>query len=137
MKTLYIIPLLLLVGCSAMSAQTTNSPTNTNTPTHRKTMSYTLMFEESKTTIPNPTEADIRAAVTSYKDFEIDLSGTEDFLRITVSGRAFSFDGKDGNVGYMTKKDVVSIEEAVKIMTAYRNGSADWKKMVDWDQIKQ
>ena len=96
------------------------------------------MYEYSKITIPNPTEADIRAAVTSYKDFQINTSEVDDFLRITVppSEHTFIFDGRDGNVGYMTKKDVVSTEVAVKIMTAYRNGSADWKKMVDWEQVK-
>jgi len=132
------------VASEIPNVETNASPdtlTNANTTTRAKNMSCTLKFDENEKTILNPTEADIRAAVTSHKDgigpiFYIGLDGTEDFLRISVFKGAFSFDGREGNVGYMSKRDILSIEEAVKVMTAYRNGSADWKRMVDWEQVK-
>ncbi|MGO8836891.1 MAG: protein kinase domain-containing protein [Limisphaerales bacterium] len=132
------------VASEIPNVETNASPdtlTNASTTVRAKTMSCTLKFDENEKTIPNPTEADIRAAVTSHKDgigpvFYIGLDGTEDFLRISVFKGAFSFDGREGNVGYMSKRDILSIEEAVKVMTAFRNGSADWKRMVDWEQVK-
>jgi hypothetical protein len=137
------ISLLLLVGCFNVSAQTTNTLTNTNTPTQTKTMNYTLTFDDSQKTIANPAEADIRAAVTAHKDdfgpvFQISPDDKKESLQIDAQGDShFAFDyTRDEKGGYISKRENFSIEEAVKILTAYRNGSADWMKLVDWKELK-
>jgi len=116
--------------------------TNTSTTTHIETMSCTLTFDENQKTMPNPTEADIRAAMISHEDdfgpiFYIGLDGTKDFLRIHALGKGrFSFEyTHDGNAGYLSKREDFSVEEAIKILTAYRNGSADWMTMAEWTKI--
>lgn len=138
MRIRHIIPLLLLAGGITVGAQTTN------TPLHPKTMSYTLTFDESQKTIANPKESDIRAAVTTHKDdfgpvFQIGLDNSKEVFQIDAQGSSrFSFDyGDGGNVGYISKREDFSLEEAVKILTAYCTGTPDWKKTVDWKELKQ
>ena len=63
MKTKHIVQILLLVGCFAVRAQTTNSLTTTNTPAAPKPMGYTLILTMDWIKIANPTEADIRSAL--------------------------------------------------------------------------
>jgi len=106
-------------------------------------MSYTLTFDERQKTIANPKEADIRAALKAHKDdigpvFQIYPDGSNDALTVETSGdSSYTFSYADGSkTSYISKKDYL-IEEAVKILTAYCTGSPDWKKMVDWKELKQ
>ena len=108
-------------------------------------MSHTLKFEDESKSIPNPTEADIRSAVTSHVPDEdsfgpilgIGLDGTEEILRInSLEKGRFSFEYTDGNFGYTSKRQNFSPEETVKVLTAYGNGTSDWMKLVDWDKVK-
>lgn len=133
----------MLLGFCAASAQTINSTATTTATTRTKTMSYKLTFFDSQKTIPSPTEADIRAAVTLHKDdfgpvFIIGLDGTHGFIRVIAEQDShFSFQYTvDGSVVYISTKETFSIEDAVKVSTAYKNGSADWKKLVDWKELK-
>jgi hypothetical protein len=138
MKIQHIIPLLLLAGGLTVGAQTTN------TPPHTKTMSYTLTFDESQKTIANPKEADVRAAITAHQTdmgpiFLIGPDGSKEFLRINVEDNGhFSFEyTKDGNgSGFVSVRQNFSVEEAVKVLTAYSSGAVDWKKLVDWKELK-
>jgi hypothetical protein len=108
-------------------------------------MSYTLTFDESQKPITNPKEADIRAAVIAHQAdmgpiFLIGPDGSKEFLRINVEDKGhFSFEyTKDGNgSGFVSIRENFSIEEAVKILTAYCTGSPDWKRAVDWKELKQ
>lgn len=142
MKTQLIIPLLLLAACCAVSAQTTNS--NTNTPAKIKSMNYTLTFvlENNQKKIPNPTEADIRAAMhTPVSDdvggiFYIGEDGTDDLLQIEANGKGhFNLSyvpSADGKGSLFSKRDNFTFEEALKILLAYRNGDPGWKKLLEW-----
>ena len=133
----------MLASICVASAQTTNSSNTTNGITKTNTMSYKLTFFDSQQTISNPTEADIRAAVTSHKDdfgpiFIIGLDETKGFIRVVAEQDShFSFQYTvDGSVVYVSTKETFSIEDAVKVSATYKNGSADWKKMVDWKELK-
>lgn len=129
---------MLLAGGITVGAQTTN------TTTHAKTMSYTLIYEESSKTINNPTEADIRAALnTRISDdfgpvFRIEANGTGELLQvIAMDKNHFSFSycpnaNPDGKDCLFSKKEDLTFDEALKVLLAYHNGSADWKKLVEW-----
>ena len=110
-------------------------------------MNYTLEFtvDDKHKPITNPTETDIRAAMqTPVSDdmgpiFQIYPDGIKETLQIELSGKKghFSFDycpntNSDGNDCVFSKRDNLSFEEALKVMLAYRNGSPDWKKLVEW-----
>jgi len=140
MKIHHIIPLLLLAGGITVGAQTTN------TPPHTKTMSYTLTFvlEDNQKKIPNPTDADIQAAMhTKVSDdvggiFQLGVDGTNDALQLEANGKwhfQFTYEPNADPSGkdiLLSKRDNFTFEEALKVLLAYRNGSADWKKLVEW-----
>ncbi len=143
MKIQHIIPLLLIVGCCTVSAQTTNKLTTTPA---QKTLNYTLIFviENNQKKIANPTEADIRTAMhTPVSDdvggiFQIMPDGKPETLQIEANGKGhFALDycpnaDPDGKDCVFSKQDTLTFEEALKVLLAYRNGSADWKKLVEW-----
>ncbi len=123
----------------------TNS--TTNPPTTKKTMNCKLEFtlDDKHKPIYNPTEADIRAAMqTPVSDdiggiFQIIPEETGETLQIELSGTKghFSFDycpnaNPDGKDCIFSKRDNLSFEEALKVLVAFRNGSPDWKKLVEW-----
>ena len=99
-------------------------------------MNYTLTFTDSQKKITNPTEADIRAAFnTKVRDdlgsvFDI-ASGSDALqLELMAKGRfAFTYVGAEDS--YASKRENFSAEEALKVMLAYRNGSPDWKSLVE------
>ena len=132
MKIHHIIPLLLLAGGITVGAQPTNFYPR-----------YTLIFDVGQRGIANPTEADIRSAVTGYKGqmgpiFQISMVGTKETLQIDALGDGhYSFEYSDGGkVGYISKRKDYSIEEAVKILTDYRYGSPIWNETIDWKERK-
>jgi hypothetical protein len=58
MKIQYIISLLLIVGCFAVSAQTTNTLTNTNTPSSSRHLTQAQVLALAKPMLPlGPNEA--------------------------------------------------------------------------------
>jgi hypothetical protein len=133
MKMHRIIPLLLLVGTCVVSAQTTNT-----TP-HTKTMSYTLKNLQNDKAISNPTDADIRATVTSLKDdFGPALaletnSGDQPLSMDEIDKGKFGFTCMDGKTTYFTKEGhECSAEVAIKIIISYRDGTSDWKTLAEW-----
>ncbi len=144
MKIQHVISSLWIVGCCAVSAQVTTRSTN---PTTKATaMNYTLVFiTGSKKDIHNPTEADIRAALTSQKDdfgpvFDIHPDGTDEFFAIVSEQDGhFSFQHSPDRkkVIYASKKETFSIDDGVKAASEYLKGSPDWKKLGDWKEIKQ
>ena len=130
-----LILVLALAGCLSAVAQSAKTPTNAT--------GYTLKFWKNEKIIRNPTEADIRAAVTALDNSEdgprLVLSTAGNTNELQVSGTpkgGFSFDYHEG-VGdnyplYLSKKSDHSAETAIKLLVAYMKGTDDWKKMVEW-----
>jgi hypothetical protein len=136
MKIQHIIPLLLLAGGITVGAQTTN------TTTHTKTMSYTLDICGDKK-IQNPTEADIRQAISTLdtdKNSAFLILETSDMTYIQSSGDkklGFDLEYQDGDKKhhFRAKRDSFTAEEIIKAMTSYSAGTDDWKKLTEWKQI--
>lgn len=130
-----LILLLALAGCLSVVAQSAKTPTNAT--------GYTLKLWKNEKIIRNPTEADIRVAVTALDNSEdgprLVLSTAGNTNELQVSGTpkgGFSFDYHEG-VGdnyplYLSKKSDHSAETAIKLLVAYMKGTDDWKKMVEW-----
>ena len=147
MKISGLIPLLLLLGCSPKDAPP-RSTLNANTSTPANTMSCTLKIWKGEKTIPNPTEADIRAAVTALDNSEIgprlllSLHGGAGQIELSGTPRdGFGLDYREGAVSeggyiYASKRTDYSAETAIKVLVAYRNGAPDWKTMAEWDKLK-
>ena len=143
MKTQLIIPLMLLAACCAVSAQTTNSPTNPTPPAPKKSMSYTLRNLQNDKTIPNPTDADIRATVASLKDdfgpvLALEGSASDQALSMDeIEKGKFGFTCMEGKTAYIIKEgQECSPEVAIKIIISYRDGTPVWKTLGVWRQIK-
>jgi hypothetical protein len=136
MKIQHIIPLLLLAGGITVSAQTTNTPPNT------KTMSYTLNNSDNKT-VQNPTESDIRTAVTSLDGdtniFLILRKDAKHWIQASwaAKGPLIDFDYAEGveDAQFHTPKKY-SADIAFKVLDSYLKGTEDWKKLVEWEKAK-
>jgi len=116
---------------------------NTTTTTRTKHMNYTLVNLQNNKKIPNPTDADVRAVVISLKDdfgpvLELNTPGVEQPLQMDKIEKAlFGFTCTDGDMVYTTKNGrECSTEVAIKIIISYRDGTADWKTMSEWDHLK-
>jgi hypothetical protein len=135
MKILHIIPLLLLAGGITVGAQTTNTTPRT------KTMSYALRNLQNDKVIPNPTDADIRATIASLKDdfgpvLALEIGDSQPLQMDEVSKGHFGFSCQEGQTGYFSDKHEFSTEDAIKLIISFRDGTADWKKMTTWRQVK-
>jgi len=132
MKSQQMILFFVLAGFCAASAPTTNSTVITNATTKTKTMSYTLQFiTGGEKDIHNPSEADIRAALTSHKEdfgpvFEIHSDGTDGFFAVVSeqdSHFSFQYAHDRKKVIYVSKKETFSIEDGVKAAVEFLKGS--------------
>jgi len=136
MKIQHIIPLLFLSGVVTVGAQ------STNTTPHTKTMSYTLDICGDKK-IQNPTEADIRQAISTLdtdKNSAFLILGTSNMTYIQSSGDkkvGFDLEYQDGDLKhhFRAKRDSFKAEEIIKAMTSYSAGTDEWKKISEWKQI--
>jgi hypothetical protein len=135
--------LVLLPASSFAQIIDTGMPDNTITATHAKIMNYKLVNLQNNKVIPNPTDADIRAAVASIHDdfgpvLALETTGEEQPLQMDeIAKGSFGFNCKDGDMGYFVKKGhECSAEAAIKIIISYRDGTADWKTMTEWDKLK-
>jgi hypothetical protein len=111
------------------------------------TLRCTLKIWENERIIPDPTEADIRAAVTALDDSEmgprlrLGMNGHSDEMDLSGTPGDFGFNYHDGVVHargyfYASKRTDYSVETAIKLLVAYRNGVPDWKTMVEWQKLK-
>jgi hypothetical protein len=110
--------------------------------TPRKTMSHTLDVCGSKK-VRNPSEADIRAAVSA-----LDTAKGEAFLILGPTNMTYIQTGGDRKIGfdleyqendakhhYRAKRNFTD-EEIVKVLICYMTGGDDWKKTADWERIE-
>jgi len=135
--------LALLPASSFAQILDTGVPNKTITSTHPKIMNYKLVNLQNNKVIPNPTDADIRATVHSLHDdfgpvLALETTGEEQPLQMDeIEKGSFGFNCKDGDTGYFVKKGhECSAEVAIKIIISYRDGTADWKTMTEWDKLK-
>ena len=105
-------------------------------------MNYALDVYGDKN-IQNPTEADIRQAVSSLADEDgaFLILGTSDMTYIqAVVDRQFGFDLEyqedDTEHHYRARRNDFTVEEIIKAMTSYSTGADDWKKTVEWELIE-
>ena len=129
---------LFLAAVDSGRAQT-NTPHKTITPT--KSMNYTLDIDPGDGTkaVHNPTEADICKAVASLRGdaepgFLILRKDAAHVLQVTcVAHDSFAIQSQEGDEQhqYQASKNL-SADTTTKLLLAYRNGDADWKKFTDW-----
>lgn len=138
-----IILLVLAVGILLIVPFASAEDTNANATTHKKKMNYTLVNLQNHKKIPNPTDADIRAVITSLKDdygpvLELETPGVEQPLQMDkIDKGLFGFTCRDGDLAYTTKNGhECSTEAAIKLIISYRDGTADWKTMSQWNHFK-
>lgn len=147
MKISGLIPLLLLLGCSPKDAPPRSTLT-AKAATAANPTSCTLKIWKGEKTTPNPTEADIRAAVAALDNSEIgprlllSLEGGAGQMELSGAPRdGFGLDYREGAASeeaciYASKRTDFSTETITKVLLAYRNGAADWKTMVEWNKLK-
>lgn len=138
MRIQYVAPLLLLTICSSVSGQT---PKPASSATHRN---YKLVNLQNNKTDPKTTDDEIKAMVASFHNdfgpvFALETGSGDQPLTMDQVGKGkFCFTCQDGNLVYiMTTGHECSADVAIKIIISYRDATADWKKLADWDQVKQ
>ena len=103
-------------------------------------MSYTLDICGEKK-IQNPTEADIRQAISildADKNSAFLILGTWDMTYIQSSGDTkdgFDLEYQDGDLKHHYRANKFKAEEIIKAMTSYSTGTDNWKKTAEWKQI--
>lgn len=111
------------------------------------TTGCTLKIWEHERIIPDPTEADIRAAVTALDDsamgprLRLSMDGGANEINLSGTPGDFGFDYHEGvvhagNYFYGSKRTDYSVETAIKLLVAYRNDAPDWKGMMEWQKLK-
>jgi hypothetical protein len=129
---------LFLAAVDSGRAQTNTTP-KTNTST--KSMTYTLDIDPGDGTkaVHNPTEADIRKAVVSLRGdaepgFLILRKDEAHVLQVTcVAHDSFAIQSQEGDEQHQFQASKnLSADTTTKLLLAYRNGDADWKKFTDW-----
>jgi hypothetical protein len=121
----------------AVKTQAPSAPINT--------MTYTLKLWSNEKLIHNPTEADIKAAVTGLNSSDdgprlvLSTAGNTNELQVSGSPKGgFSFDYHEG-LGdnyplYVSKKSDYSADAVIKLFDAYLKGGSDWKSQVEWQK---
>jgi len=129
-KLLALIMGALFIGASCYGQAKTNA------------MSYTLNNSDNKT-IQNPTESDIQTAVKSLDGdtniFLILRKDAKHWIQASWAekGPLIDFDYADGSedAQFHTPKKYPA-EIACKVLASYLQGTEDWKKLVEWKQVK-
>jgi hypothetical protein len=111
-------------------------------------LSCTMKLWETGKDMPNPTEADIWAAVTGLEDSQagprLRLTMNWDGSQIELIGtphHGFALDyreggAREGDYFYSSRRCDYSADDAIKVLIAYRNGKADWSAMVQWKKLR-
>ncbi len=111
-------------------------------------LSCTLKLWKNDQILPNPTEVDIRAAVTALSNDEMGprlllrMDGCGSQIQLTGTpqdGFAFEYRERSADAEgyfYSSKKHDYPPEMAVKVLTAYRSGVADWATLVAWKKLR-
>jgi hypothetical protein len=106
-------------------------------------MNYKLVNLQNDKTNPKSTDDEIKAMLASLNDdfgpvFALETSSGDQPLSMDQIGKGkFGFTCQDGNVVYTTKKGhECAADVAIKIIVSYRDSTADWKKLGEWDQVK-
>jgi hypothetical protein len=136
MKLQSLAALLLLAASSTALGQTPKPASKA------KSMNYKLVNMQNNKTTPKPTDDDVKTTVASLGDdfgpviaLETE-SGDQPLSMDEIDKGKFGFTCQDGDVVYTTKKrHECAADVAVKIIISYRDSTADWKKLGDWDQI--
>jgi len=104
-----------------------------------KSRACTLDLSEEKK-VSNPTEADIRAGVTSLDGdkniYVIVRTDAKHWIQASWAAEGVvDFDFADGSrdAQYHTPKRYPK-EIAMKVLVSYLSGTADWKKLVEWEK---
>ena len=130
------------------TTDTTMTPPQGPSATASADLSCTLKLWENGKLIPNPTEADIRAAVSALDDSALGprllLSINGNGSQIQLSGAPpgdFALDYRERGADeagyfYASRRCDYSTDAAIKILLAYRNGTADWATMVEWEKLR-
>lgn len=93
--------------------------------------------------IQNPTEADIRQALSSLDTGKNDaflILATSDLTYIQTSGDrnvGFDLEYQEGDTGhhYRAQRDDFTAEEIIKAMASYCAGADNWKNIAEWMRI--
>jgi hypothetical protein len=131
----------MLAGSISALAQTAKTKVVPNVVITNK-VNYTLKLWKNEKLICNPTEADIKAAVTARDNSEegprlvFSTPGNTNELQVSGTPKAgFSFDYHEGlgdsYPSYGSKKHDHSAETTIKLLAAYMKGADDWKKLVE------
>ena len=111
-------------------------------------LSCTLKLWENERIIPNPTEADIRAAVLALDDSQLGprllLSMDGNGSQIQLTGAppdGFGLEYREraadeAGYFYSSRRYDYSPDAAIKVLIAYRNSVADWATMVEWKRLR-
>ena len=124
----------VLTGCGGQRATTATPPT-------ASTMNTTLDICGLKK-IPNPTETDIRQAVSTLDTGKNDaflILGPTEMTYIQIAGdekAGFHVEYQENDVEhhYRAKRDL-TVDEVVKTLLAYSAGSDEWKRMTEWEHL--
>jgi hypothetical protein len=130
------------------AADTAVIPTPLTATTASADLSCTLKLWQNEEIIPNPTEADIRAAVLALNASELGprlrLSMDGDGSQIQLSGTprdGFALDFRERGADeegyfYASRRCNYPADAAIEVLVAYRNGTADWSTMVEWKKLR-
>jgi hypothetical protein len=111
-------------------------------------LSCTLKLWKNEKVLHNPTEADIRAAVTALSNDEmgprllLKMDGCGSQIQLTGTpqdGFAFEYRERSADAEgcfYSSERYDYPTEMAIKVLSAYRSGVADWATMVVWKKLR-
>ena len=132
---LLIVVIAAFIGCGRRA-------TTTATPPKANAMNYTLDICGDKR-IQNPTESDIRQAVSA-----LDTNSGDAFLILGSTEMTYIQTGGDQKVGFVLEyqdtdakhhyraKRNLTVDEIVKALVTYSTGADDWKTMAEWELVK-
>ena len=105
-------------------------------------MPYTLEIGGSQK-IPNPTPDDLHRAIHA-----LDTEGDDAFLILIATDMTYLQTAGDPNVGFDLEYQEGSlqnhfravnpptVDDLVRIFTAYAAGSSDWKTLAEWEHVE-